>query len=293
MKNKNPITDIVKKRYSCRTYDKTPIENDHRKALKQFLSDSPAGPFGSRPRFNLITAEDKDRDALKDLGTYGFIKDPTGFVLSAVGKTDRGLEDFGYLMERNILYATDLGLGTCWLGGSFTKSSFAEKINAAPAETVPAVAAIGYAAPKKRLMEKAIRWGAGAKNRKPWKNLFFKNEFNEPLSSEHVEEYSNPLEMVRLGPSASNRQPWRVVYDSNDNHFHFYLQRTTAYKTRNKMLFGMADLQRVDMGIAMCHFEMTCKDMELSGQWIFEEPEIDKPSEQMEYLASWKIDDHS
>ena len=39
------------------------------------------------------------------------------------------MEDFGYLMERVILYATALGLGTCWLGGTLTKSSFAEKID--------------------------------------------------------------------------------------------------------------------------------------------------------------------
>ena len=30
-----------------------------------------------------------------------------------------------------------------------------------------------YIAPKMRMVEKALRWGAGAKNRKPWKDLFF------------------------------------------------------------------------------------------------------------------------
>ena len=57
---------------------------------------------------------------------------------SAVG--EKNLEDFGYTMERIILFATDLGLGTCWLGGSFTKSRFAEKISANGSERVPAEA---------------------------------------------------------------------------------------------------------------------------------------------------------
>jgi len=30
-----------------------------------------------------------------------------------------GLIDFGYIFEKMILYATSLGFGTCWLGGTF------------------------------------------------------------------------------------------------------------------------------------------------------------------------------
>jgi len=40
---------------------------------------------------------------------------------------DKNLEDFGYLMEEAILFATGLGLGTCWLGGSFTKSGLPKR----------------------------------------------------------------------------------------------------------------------------------------------------------------------
>ncbi|MBI5589785.1 MAG: nitroreductase [Deltaproteobacteria bacterium] len=288
MKTKKPITDITRKRHSCRTYSTRPVEKDLKERLEQFLSDSPAGPFGSRPRFKLITTTGEDRDALKDLGTYGFIKDPAGYILSAVKQSPRDLEDFGYTMERNILYATDLGLGTCWLGGSFTRSTFAEKIRASNDETLPAVASVGHMAPKMRIMEKALRWGAGAENRKPWKDLFFNNGFNGPLSPEDIGKWAEPLEMVRIAPSASNRQPWRIVRESATMRFHFYLQRTKGYQTRNKMLFGMADLQRVDMGIAMCHFEMTCNDSGISGKWSFDEPDIGTLPELTAYVASWQ-----
>jgi len=288
MKTNKPITDIIRKRHSCRTYSTRPVEKDLKDQLEQLLADSPAGPFGSRSRFELITATDEDRDALKDLGTYGFIKDPAGFILSAVKQSPRNLEDFGYAMERNILYATDLGLGTCWLGGSFTRSTFAEKISAKEDETLPAVASVGHMAPKMRMVEKAIRWGAGAKNRKPWKDLFFKNGFNGSLSPEDIGKWAEPLEMVRIAPSASNRQPWRIVHESTTRRFHFYLQRSKGYQTRNKILFGIADLQRVDMGIAMCHFEMTGKDLGFFGKWSFDEPNIGKLPELTSYVASWQ-----
>ena len=288
MITKKPITDLIRKRYSCRTYSARPVEKNLKDQLEQFVAESPAGPFGSRPRFELITATDEDRNALKDLGTYGFIKNPTGFILSAVRHSPRDLEDFGYAMEQNILYATELGLGTCWLGGSFTKSTFAEKISANDDETVPAVAAFGHMASKMSMVEKAIRWGAGAKNRKPWEDLFFKNGFNGSLSTEDIGKWAEPLEMVRIAPSSSNRQPWRVVWESATDSFHFYRRRSKGYMTRNKVLFGMADLQRVDMGIAMCHFEMTCKESGFSGKWSFDEPNIEKLPESTEYVASWQ-----
>lgn len=288
MNTTKPITEIIRKRHSCRTYSTKPVEKDLKDQLERFLVDSPAGPFGTRTRFELITATDEGRDALKGLGTYGFIKDPAGFILGAVKQSLRDLEDFGYAMERNILYATDLGLGTCWLGGSFTRSTFAERISTCDDETVPAVAAVGHVAPKMRMMEKTIRWGAGAENRKPWKDLFYHHGFNEPLSPEDIGKWAEPLEMVRIAPSASNRQPWRIVRDPTTSRFHFYLQRSKGYQTRNKMLFGMADLQRVDMGIAMCHFELACNASGLTGKWSLDEPDIGNLPESTAYVASWQ-----
>lgn len=150
------------------------------------------------------------------------------------------------------------------------------------------MASVGHMATKMSIVEKAIRWGAGAKNRKPWKELFFKNGFNSSLSPEDIGKWAEPLEMVRIAPSASNRQPWRIVWEQATDSFHFYRRRSKGYMTRNKVLFGMADLQRVDMGIAMCHFEMTCKDSGLSGNWSFDEPNMGKLPESTEYVASWQ-----
>ena len=288
MKTNEPITDIIRKRYSCRTYSPAWIEKDLKDRLERLLADSPAGPFGSRPRFALITATDEDRDALKDLGTYGFIQNPAGFIVCAIRQSPRDLEDFGHAMEQNILAATDLGLGTCWLGGTFTRSTFAKKMRARDDEILPAVAAVGHIAPTMRMMEKVFRWGAGSENRKPWKDLFFNDGFNGSLSPDDAGKWAQPLEMVRIAPSASNRQPWRIVRESATMRFHFYLQRTKGYQTRNKMLFGMADLQRVDMGIAMCHFELACKDSGLFGQWALDEPDIGNLPESTAYTASWQ-----
>lgn len=281
-----PITEIIQQRFSCRTYLEKPIEAAKRHKLQDFLASSKVGPLGTPLRFHLIAATEQDRDSLKDLGTYGFIQGASGFIVGAVETAGKDLEDYGYMMEYIILVATDLGLGTCWLGGSFTRSSFIETISVKDEEQVPAVTSIGYIDNPEEARNGLIRQQVGANNRLAWEKLFFHKEFGVPLAPQEAGVYATPLEMVRLGPSASNKQPWRLVKDANL--WHFYLQRSKGYPpSLASKLLKIADLQRVDMGIAMCHFELTAKELGLKGKWTIQEPAIEKLDELTEYTLSW------
>ncbi len=279
-----PVTAVIGRRFSCRRYGERPIEADKQRLLTDFLAARGAGPFGTPVRLALAAASDEDRQALKGLGTYGFIRGATGFIIGAVGRGPRDMEDFGYAMEEAVLYATALGLGTCWLGGSFTKSSFAKKIAAGREETVPAVTAVGYAADGP---QEWLRRSSGGLKRLPWEELFYAGAFGRPLAAEEAGRYAVPLAMVRVAPSASNKQPWRVV--GADGRWHFYLQRTRGYGKGSLVyrLMGLADLQRVDMGIALCHFAQTAGELGLDGCWVQEEPGIARPDGDTEYIVSW------
>ena len=281
-----PVTEIIQARHSCRTYEERPIARDIRDRLAGIAATLTTGPFSTAPRLELVAATAQDRDALKGLGTYGFIKGATGFFVGATEDAAKATEDYGYLMELLVLHATDLGLGTCWLGGSFTKSSFAAKIDLRPGELVPAVVAVGYIAERPRAFDPMIRRYARSDKRLPWRRLFFKDSFSAPLSADNAGAYTTPLEMVRLGPSASNKQPWRIVQDGNA--WHFYLARTRGYgQGRLRKAWLNADMQRLDMGIAMCHFELAAGELGLEGRWLLDEPAIQRPDELTEYTASW------
>jgi hypothetical protein len=280
-----PIADIIRQRFSCREYLDESIEETHQRSLMDFLESNRMGPLGTRARFALIAATEHDRKSLKGLGTYGFIKNATGFIVGALELGSKNLEDYGYLLERAVLFATDVGLGTCWLGGSFTKSSFAKRISATSTEIVPAVISVGTMASTDHIRSR-IRKRAGAQHRIPKEQLFFSEVFGNALNKESIGAYANVLEMVRWAPSASNRQPWRII--RNGQAWHFYLQRTKDYG-KGTLLFKvlrLADLQRVDMGIAMCHFELTAHELGLQGSWIVDEPELMKP-EGAEYTVTW------
>jgi len=287
MQFSQPVTEIIRQRYSCRTYQKAPITEDRRSALEELINHLPPGPFGAPSRFTLAAATQEDRHELRGLGTYGFIRGAPAFIIGATAGAPLGLEDFGYRMEAIILRATELGLGTCWLGGTFIRSNFARKIAASNDEILPAVTSVGGIASDPRGFDRALRLRIGAQDRLAWETLFFDQKFGVALSREDAGAYSLPLEMVRLAPSASNKQPWRVV--KSGSRWHFYVQRTKGYLESwviRKML-GVADLQHVDLGIAMCHFELAAGEAGSKGKWEVSEPAIEKPDGLTEYAASW------
>ena len=53
-------------------------------------------------------------------------------------------------------------------------------------------------------------------------------------------------------------------------------------------LVKMADIQRLDIGIAMCHWELGANEMGLQGNWVVAAPSIENNSSMTEYIVSWK-----
>ncbi len=282
----SPIHKLIRQRYSCRTYKTQQISSDDLSELMVFSKICESGPSGSSLRFMVTTASDGDAKSLKSLGTYGFIKDPAGFVIGVIQDQPRALEDFGYQMEMIVLRAVDMGIGSCWLGGTYTKSSFAKLVKPEDGETIPSVISIGYPADQQAWMDRIARTTAGADRRLPWQDLFFSGSFEEILSPAEAGMYSEPLELVRLAPSASNKQPWRVLRQGNL--WHFYLNRTKNYPPPVfDFLLGLADLQRIDMGIAMVHFELSALEVGQSGKWEINDPDLSRAKPGLEYNITW------
>lgn len=281
-----PAVEIIRRRYSCRTYLPQPIDGERQRRLADFLLANRNGPLGTHARFALVAANPGDPGALRGLGTYGYIKDPAGYIAGAVERSPNDLEGFGYLMEQAILAATDLGLGTCWLGGTYSKSRFAGKLGVRAEEIMPAVAAVGLVAPGSHARD-LIRKQAKGAERLPAERLFFEREFGRPLPAAAMGAWAAAFEAVRWAPSASNKQPWRIIRAQDA--FHFFLARTPGYGKGSLLfrLLKLADLQRVDLGIAMCHFELAAREAGLAGQWVVREPDIPKPDAGTEYVASW------
>lgn len=271
------IKEAIEQRYSVRTYEKRSVEQDVRNKLQSF-ADELENPLGPKVRFRLI---DKTVAANGEkLGTYGFISGASLFVGAAVPDVPCAAEALGYDFEMLVLYAQSLGLGTCWLGGTFNKSAFASNMNLRDNEHFPAVSPIGYPK-KKRTVEKLFRLKLKADDRFLWEMLFFDYGFEKPLSKEKAGAYAHPLEMLRLAPSAENKQPWRVVFSGDA--FHFFANGITDDSINS------IRMKRIDCGIAICHFHQLVLELGLLGEFRRVDNIPFKVPENTAYITSWLI----
>ena len=141
--------ELVKKRYSVRAYKSTAIEDEK---LKYILETARMAPTGSNQQaFQLIVAHTKGREEeLRPIYDKDwFVQAP--IIICACATTSQGqaynegrsYRNVGIVMDHLILAATNLGLGTCWVGAFNPKA--AREILGLPKEANPIVfATVGY-----------------------------------------------------------------------------------------------------------------------------------------------------
>ncbi|GHT73051.1 nitroreductase [Bacteroidia bacterium] len=245
------ITEAIQQRRSVRTYTGEPLNSEHIAQIQQFISQTHA-PFGAKARIELIRSQSSG-EPIK-LGTYGWVKGAADYLALIYEDSPFAETAAAYWFEQVVLFCTSLGLGTCWLGGSFSRGDFKKQISLQSNEKLKIVSPIGYPSDKKRwfLEQVVVNAEKNHASRKPFGELFFDNDFSRPLTEAQAGIFAIPLEMVRLSPSANNKQERRAVLENNT--VHFYKIPYMGFDT-------------IDIGIALCHFEQTCKELNISGKF--------------------------
>ena len=265
--------EVMARRTSVRSYDGLPIDSDKMRALYDAMGASVPGPFGGRARFELVVPETDSASGEGGegrlarngrIGTYGLISKVPAFIVGTIARGSRALEDFGYSMEGLVLKATELGLGSCWIGGLFDRGAASKALDRRDGELLPAVVAIGMAATRKTAPDTLTRRLARADSRRPAAELFFDGAPGKPLALE-TSPWRLVFEALRMGPSASNKQPWRVIARGGGDRprFDLYLNEDRLYNSA----LGEIRIQNIDMGIAMRHFESAARSLGLPGSW--------------------------
>ena len=272
------VKEVIKRRISNRTYEERSLTEEDKKKLLEFNSTL-TNPFGVEVKVQYISKE-KGADDVQ-LGTYGTIKGAKDFLAITVKDQPYAMEAIGYQFENLVLYATDMGIGTVWLAGTFKRKDFINAIEIGEDDLFPCICPLGYPAQKQSFLEKITKASLGSKKRKDWDKLFFLEDFTKALTKADAGIYEDVLEMLRLAPSATNSQPWAVVKEGNK--FHFFCN----YK--NTLNDDVKKIKHIDIGIALSHFHQTAMSKGLNGNLQVEDIGFSIP-DNMHYVLSYVAD---
>jgi hypothetical protein len=266
-----PVLDVIKARTSWRSYAPASIEASLKQRLVSLIEEKATSPFGASCKLQWMTMEGTDPAEKKKLGTYGVITGAREFIVGITPEGDmNAVQHLGYVLERVVLHATDAGLATCWLGGTFSRTGVAELVKAGAGDSIPALIPVGYATGHRHVVDIVVRLAVKAKARLSFERVCFDGDFGKSLDRSRACGLELPLEAIRLGPSSKNGQPWRLVVASDGAAVHFY------------NVGGW----HLDRGIAVCHFDLQAKEQGMAGAWRVDNPGIAAP-DGVNYVISW------
>ncbi len=256
--------EVIKTRKSVRTFDGRPLSSENKERLYSYI-ETITNPYGIPMKFVWLDPEEHGLSS-------PVIAGETVYIAAKVPKIEYCEEAFGYSFEKMVLYAWSIGIGTTWIGGTMKRKMFEKAAGTSDDEFMMIVSPLGYPAVKRSEVDSKLRNSVHGDDRFPANELFFDGDFSTPLADEKEKEL---LESVRWAPSAANMQPCRVVV-TDGNKYHFYEKHTKGYKSS----ISKWDIQKIDVGIALCHF-MSVTD----GKFDISDPGI-AVGEDTEYIAT-------
>jgi len=265
-------SECIRARRSVRTFDGTALKSEDAAAILAF-AEKLENPYDIAIRWQLLDAKQQGLKSPVILGT-------DTFIAGKMPRVPHAEEAFGYAFEKVVLFAESRGVGTTWIAGTMDRPAFEKAMELRDGEVMPCVSPLGYPAKKMSMRETVMRKGIKADARLPFETLFFSVGFDTPLAPEAAGPLFEALEAVRLAPSAVNKQPWRAVVCGDT--VHFYEKHNRGYGE------GGWDIQRIDLGIALAHFELVAREGGISPALRLDDPGI-ATAPDTEYIASFRV----
>jgi len=166
------VVEAIRKRYSCRAYQDRPVEQNKLAQVFEAARLAPSAKNIQDWRFVVVTDKEK-RQQVAGSTNKPEVFGKAGVIIVACSNSDyvmrcgqaAGPIDVAIALEHICLQATDLGLGTCWIG-SFLPEEIRAILDIPEDITVIELMALGYPAdepkqPRREPIEKIVcyeRW---------------------------------------------------------------------------------------------------------------------------------------
>jgi hypothetical protein len=292
------VFDLMRARRSCRSFQTRKLTSADYKELMAYVrlhSESPT--LGKSPvRFEYISAP---------LSVWPAVNATEFLVAIAPSKYNRlAVIDVGRSLQKIVMDATRMGLGTCWIGPGADQTSVARHLGGRfnPEEDhIICVCAIGY---RSWFIPMFLRiFNLQFHRRLPLSSLFFADlQFKEPLNvaAYPFNRFGRTYEVCQWSPSSYNGQTTRCVAvmerngpekeKSNDNQPR--LARFDFYATTESRYYAA-----VAVGIWCANWEMGCDALGIHGHFAVLSPaergvQDEKARLQLpRYDMSWVLDE--
>lgn len=222
------MREAILLRKSRRTYPGKPVTCQEQDRINEIIAE-----INQESGLSIKFIEDGNSAFASAKKTYGLFPGVVSIIALKGKRRDADLsEKVGYYGERLVLDITDMGLGTCWVGGSFDR----DKVESAEDERLIAVITLGQVHPSLSAREETVR-KAIAVNHKEGRDMLVSDVAWDDIPSW----LRNGMDAVALAPSTKNSQ------------------KTKFYYEKGKVIAKIAGdygMDMVDLGIAKCHFEM-------------------------------------
>lgn len=237
--------EALEKRISVRSFEKKPVPSEIVSGLREMVEEINAS---AGLHFQLVDTVAAKKPAVK-LAKGMFSGEVTVCALLVGPEGELGGEMVGYYGQKLLLRAVALGLGTCWVAGTYDRKSVEPEIG--EGEKLWAVVPLGFETEKTPLLQRTIRSRIRAKDRKAEDFV----ESDHPYAS--LPQWIRAgAEAVKAGPSAVNQQPVNLVYKGG-------LVTTRLWKEKkNEMMY-------LDLGIAKYQFQVGVENAGVRGFWNF------------------------
>ncbi|NLC10751.1 MAG: hypothetical protein GX767_00670 [Firmicutes bacterium] len=264
------VYEAIIRRRSIRRYKKEEVDPALQGKILKFKSK--IVPLEPENQFDYTIHRVKDRPEglVEILGLYGKIADCPHFILPLLRGQKHVHEDLGFRMQQLVIYLTELGIATCYIGSAHREEKVREMFDLGEDERITAFILFGY--PDERLearqFEEHIWRNVGARNKKPLEQILFKDTFGNPFPLEELEpRHKKVFEAARNTPSAVNTQPWRFIF-KDGKVVYLAVQRGLQYHKKLGAAVGEKyKFCLTDAGIVMGNFMLASRVYGFQGNW--------------------------
>ncbi len=208
--------ELLKQRHSVRSFSKESVATDLRNALQSEVTMINTHESG----LNFRLVYDNDDPFRGFTRSYGFFKNARNYMACVIDPTFPDTEErAGYFAEQFVMKATELGLGTCFIGGTFSRGHV--DVNVHVYEQIPFIVAFGYKSDTEQSVISRFATRIIHRKQLSARDFFDGDDCKYKEATEKYPWLPKSLEALACAPSSLNKQPVRVLLDE-DRNLHAY-----------------------------------------------------------------------